>query len=69
MSKIFNGQYLVLRDERVVQYLGKDVDGALKYMETYMKNNKHSEPYLVQVHAVAVLPPPIITTLAHEVMT
>jgi hypothetical protein len=69
MSKIFNGQYLVLRDERVVQYLGKDADGALKYMEAYMKNNKHSEPCLVQVHAVAVLPPSIITTLAHEVMT
>ena len=69
MSKVFNGQYLVLNEDHVVQYLSRDSDDALKYMNTYIRNNKHREPYLVQVVARAELPPPIITTLAHEVMT
>ena len=69
MSKIFNGQYLLLSGNQVSQYLGKDSNDAIKYMNTYIRNNKHSEPYLVQVVARAELPPPIITTLAHEVLT
>lgn len=68
MSRVYNGQYLVLNEGKVVQYLSKDSNEAILYMQTYIKRNKHSEPYLVQVHAVAELPPPIITTLAHEVM-
>jgi len=70
MSKPKNGEYLVINDGKVVQYLSKSPDEALEYLMTYYRNNSRIRPdaYLVQVQAMLDYPVPTIKTLAHEVM-
>jgi len=71
MSKVKNGQYLVLVGGQVVQYLGYTHEDAVEYMMTYYKQNVYKRPdaYLVQVQAMLDYAPPTIKTIAHEVMT
>ena len=70
MSTVKNGQYLVLVDNQVIQFLGCGHEGALEYLMTYYKLNSKKRPdaYLVQVVASLEYPPPEIKTLAHEKM-
>jgi len=70
MSKPKNGDYLVICDGKVVQYLSKSSDEAILYLNTYYKTNKAAKPeaYLVQVQAMLDYAPPTIKTLAHEVI-
>jgi len=70
MSAVKNGQYLVLVNGHVVQYLNADHEDALQYMMTYYRQNRGKRPdaYLVQVQAILDYPEPNITTIAHEVM-
>lgn len=71
MSTIKNGQYLVVNDGKVVQYLSTDAMDALDYLNRYYRDNSELKPeaYLVQVQAVLEYPPPEIITMAHERMT
>jgi hypothetical protein len=71
MSTIRNGQYLVINDGKVVQYLSNDHKEALDYLTRYYRDNRKLKPeaYLVQVQAVLEYPPPEIITMAHERMT
>ena len=70
MSKVKNGQYLVLVKGQVVQYLGYNHEDAAEYMLTYYRQNQNTRPdaYLVQVQAMLEYPAPNITTIAHEKM-
>lgn len=71
MSKVKNGQYLVLVNGNVIQYLNSDHQDALQYMMTYYRQNRSKRPdaYLVQVQAMLEYPEPNITTIAHERMS
>ena len=71
MSKLKNGQYLVMNGEkRIVQYLGNNHEDALNYMMRYYNDNRNVRPdvYLVQVQAMLEYAVPTITTTAHERM-
>jgi hypothetical protein len=71
MSKLKNGQYVVMNDERIVQYLGNDPEDALEYMMKYYRDNSSKRPYvyLLQVQAMLDYAIPTIKTMAHERMT
>lgn len=72
MSKLKNGQYLVMNGEkRIVQCLGNNHEDALNYMMRYYNDNRNVRPdvYLVQVQAMLEYPEPTITTIAHERMS
>ena len=72
MSKVKNGQYLIVnREGKVIMYLSNSHEAALADLNTFYKQNKDLRPaaYLVQVQAMLEYPEPTITTIAHEVMT
>lgn len=71
MSNPKNGDYLIMTNGQVVQYLGKDHDEAIEWLNKYYRQNMSKRPdaYLVQVQAQLEYAPPNITTIAHEVMT
>lgn len=70
MSTVKNGQYLVLFNGQVVQYLNTDHEDALQCLMTFYRQNRGNRPdaCLVQVQAMLDYPEPNITTIAHEVM-
>ena len=70
MSNPKNGDYMVISDDKVVVCLGKDVNEAILWLQTYCRQSSGTRPevYLVQVQARLEYPPPEIKTLAHEVM-
>lgn len=71
MSKVKNGQYLVMVDGNVVQYLNTNHEDALEWMMQHYRHNQERKPaaYLVQVQAMLDYPAPTIKTIAHERMT